>query len=210
MIFMENDFQLEQYSFIAISGRGTKVLVIGGGKAAKIKINSFLKRGFTVHCISKDFSSDIIIIKNKNFLLLNREYEDNIIDDYHLIVICTNDLNFNKRIMLKCNEKNKIYIDTTVPEESRGILCASRETKSLSFGIKIKAKNPKAAVFLADKTKQYLGKYDEYIDFISKVRNNIKDSEYKIEILEFICSEDYIFFYEKGYGEHILNLFYGG
>ncbi len=32
----------------------------------------------------------------------------------------------------------------------------------------------------------------------------------KDEIIDFICSDDFHFFFEKGYGNLILSMFYGG
>ncbi len=207
---MNNEEGLDRYAFISIKGENTKALVLGGGKAAVIKINTLLKRGFTVDCITREITENLMKIRDYKFSLLDYEFKEELVDKYHLIVICTNDEEFNKEIRNICNNKNRIYIDSTKPEESQGTICASGETKSTSFGIRVKHKNPKAAVFLCEKTEKYLESFDGFVNFITRIRNSIKPLKEKGEILQFLCSEDFMFFYEKGYGEEILDLFYGG
>ncbi len=174
--------------FISLNGMNTKVLILGGGKSALIKAKTLLNSRFVVH--------------------LDKTFTNELLEDYHLIVICTNDSKFNENIRNICNSKNKIFIDTTLPENSKAILCATGRSENIALGLRIKGKNPKASVFLCNKAKEYLQNFDNYIEFITHIRNNVTTLNNKSEILNFICSEDFLFFFNNGYHIEILQLFY--
>ena len=50
---------------------------------------------------------------------------------------------------------------------------------------------------------------DEFIEYTCSIRTMIKKVERKKEIMSFICSEDFYFFYNKGVQNIILEMFYG-
>ncbi len=196
--------------FISLNGMNTKVLILGGGNGALIKTKTLLDNGFIVHCIAKEFNGKFKELDNiyPNLELLYKSFTNELLDNYHLIIICTNDEKFNENIRSICNSKNKIFIDTTIPENSKAILCATRRSENIALGLRIKGKNPKASVFLCNKGKEYFKKFDNYIEFITHIRNNVTGLNNKNEILNFICSEDFFLFFNKGYPVQILELFY--
>jgi len=170
------------------------VLILGGGNGAFIKTTTLLKRGFIVHCISKEFTTKFkeLSFNYSNLVLLNETFNEELLDNYHLVVICTNDNIFNEKARAACNKKKKIFIDGTIPEESKAILCASRTTKNIALGIRINGKNPKSSVFLCNKGKKYYDKFDDYVEFTTIIRSNITKSDRKNEILDFINSDDFL------------------
>ncbi|WP_346935369.1 NAD(P)-dependent oxidoreductase [Clostridium sp.] len=196
--------------FISLNGMNTKVLILGGGKSALIKAKTLLYNGFMVHCISKEFTDEFKVLDGAytNLELLDKPFTNELLEDYHLIVICTNDDKFNENIRNICNSKNRIFIDTTLPENSRAVLCATGRSKNIALGLRVKGKNPKASVFLCNKGKEYFESFDNYIEFITHIRNNVTTLNNKNEILNFICSEDFLFFFNHGYHIEILKLFY--
>jgi precorrin-2 dehydrogenase / sirohydrochlorin ferrochelatase len=207
---MKLENKAEDFTFLSISPKKVKVLVIGGGKAGLIKAKSFLTKGFEVHCIAPNFHEEFSEFNYDTLRLMKEDFKDEILKRYHIIVICTNKEEVNTHIRRLCDEQCKIYIDATMPESSMATLCAMTSTEGVSVAVRIKDKSPKTARFLAKKIKQYLTQYDGYVSLATYIRNNINDFEKKSEILEFISSEDFLFFFEKQYGKEILNLFYGG
>lgn len=196
--------------FISLSGINTKILILGGGKGALTKTRTLLDSGFTVHCLSKEFDFKFKDLEQSylNLKLIYKPFTEELLDEYHLIVICTSDDKFNNSIRSICNSKNKIFIDTTRPEDSKAVLCATRKSKNIALGLRIKGKNPKASVFLCNKGKEYLKEFDNYVEFITHIRNSVTNLNNKNEILNFICSEDFLFFFNKNYHSEILELFY--
>ncbi len=196
--------------FISLNGINTKVLILGGGNGALIKARTLLENGFIVHCLSKQFTSKFkdLECSYPNLKLIYQPFTYELIDEYHLIVICTNDDRFNNSIRSMCNSKNKIFIDTTKPEDSKAILCATRKSKNIALGLRIKGKNPKASVFLCNKGREYLKEFDNYVEFITHIRNRVTNLNNKNEILNFVCSEDFLFFFNKNCHGEVLELFY--
>ncbi len=196
--------------FFSLAGEETKVLILGGGKAAYIKCSTLALNKFQVHCLAPSFSRDIkeLATRYENLKIITDKFQEDMLDNYHLIVICTSDNEFNSSIRDLCRKKNKIFIDTTKPNKSQGMICATRKSKNIAIGIKIKESNPKASVFLCNKGKEYLNKLDDYIEYSTILRNSIKDKELKKSVLNFICSDDFIFIFNKNKAYEVLLMFY--
>lgn len=194
---------------LSLMSQKINVLIVGGGNAAFIKARTFVKKGSKVTVISKEFNSKFKDLEQYgNLKLIKSEYEKKYIDCNHIIVIATDSENINSKIRLQCIENYKLYIDCTLPEEGTCITPCQRNTEHIFLGINTLNKNPKASVYLADKAEKYLNKYDEFVAFTSNVRNNIKDKNVKKDIVNFMCSDDFFFFYEKGKAEIVLKIFY--
>lgn len=200
----------EDFTFLCLNSKKVKVLVVGGGTAALVKVKSLLKKGFLLECISPEFKEEFCDINSKNLKLINGEFQDGFIEHYHVIVICTNNEILNQQIRELCDKKCKIYIDSTMPEESVATLCAMESTREVAIGVRLKGKSPKTSQLLVRKIKEYVTTYDDYLSFVTKLRGNIKHNPNRLEILEFVSSEDFLFFFQRSYGEEIFNLFYGG
>lgn len=197
------------YTMISLISPKVNVLIVGGGRAALIKAKTFIERGCSVSVVSKEFLLEFEKLKSySNLRLINEEYKKNYINDRHIVVIATNCEAINKKIRKDCDELSKLYIDCTDPKEGLCVMACQRSTKSTSFGININDVSPKTSVFLANKIKNKLEGYDDFITFTALVRNNAKELKNKNEIMEFICSDNFLFFYEKGLGELILKMFY--
>jgi len=80
----------------------------------------------------------------------------------------------------------------------------------VSIGLRTTNKSPKTAQFLVKKVRNYLINYDDYVYFATSIRNRINNFPQKNQLLNFISSEDFLFFFKKSYGEAVLKLFYGG
>jgi precorrin-2 dehydrogenase/sirohydrochlorin ferrochelatase len=194
---------------LSLVSKKINVLIVGGGRAALIKAKTFVKRGCQVEVVSKEFLEEFKKLGGYNNLkLIYGEYNNNYIIDKHIIIIATNCETINEVIRNNCNELYKLYIDCTEPKNGLCITPCNRETKNILFGVHTAKGNPKISVFLADKVKQELDKYDGLAEFTSNIRNKIKNCKRKQEILSFICSEDFYFFYSMGKEKIVLQLFY--
>lgn len=57
--------------------------------------------------------------------------------------------------------------------------------------------------------RSYLSNYDDLVDYLGSLRKALKGNEKLKEIMAFTSSEDFNFFFKKGYGDIIIKLFYG-
>lgn len=197
------------YTMLSLVSEKISVLIVGGGRAALIKARTFAKNGCRVWVISKKFLPEFYQLSiSSNLKLVNEEYSKKHVIDKHLIIIATNNEDTNEEIRNHCDELYKLYIDCSIPKKGLCITSCQRSTKSTTFGINTKDFSPKTSVFLANRIKNKLEKYDDFIAFTAFIRNNIKDLANKNEIMDFICSEDFLFFYDKGMEKSILKMFY--
>lgn len=201
----------DELSFISVKSNKLKVIIIGGGKAGFIKAKSFLNKGAFVKVISQEFCSEFKSLLEYERLSLSSEiYSESLINQCHIVVIATSDKNLNDTIRNHCEKTYKIYIDTTEVDKSLCITPTMGESKNIVFALHTKGKSPKTSVFVRDIMSENLMKYDDYVEFSLKVRNSIDDMKKKIEVMNFISTKDFLYFFNKGYGEKILKLFYGG
>lgn len=197
------------YTVLSLISPKINVLIVGGGKAALTKVKTFVKNGCRVSVLSKEHTAEFNeLINHENLELIKGEYKQDYILNKHMVIIATNSENTNERIREDCNRLYKLYIDCSKPKEGLCVTACQRSTKSTTFGINIRDFSPKTSVFLADKIKKELEMCDDFIEFTAFVRNNIKQLENKNEIMDFICSDDFMFFYEKNMNSIVLKMFY--
>lgn len=194
------------YSSIAFLSKKLRVGIIGAGKGGLIKAKHFLKQNSQVFILTKDKISQEGIEKAT---IINKEYDRNFILDKHIIIIAVKDETLRNKIKEQCEEIYKIYIDASNFKEGMGVLPVQRESENLVFTLNTKGGNPKASVFISNKIKEELKKYDDFLEFTTIVRNELKENnKLKDEVLNFIFNDDFIFFFNKGKGNIILKMFY--
>lgn len=208
-IELENHFDF--YSMISLNSSKIDIIIIGGGRAGYIKAKGLVENGCRVFVVSKSFTSSFKEIDGKNNLHLIEDcYKKDYIIHKHLIIIATNDEKVNESIRKDCDSLYKIYIDVTCPKESLAIMPCQRETKEMIIALQNKKANPKTTTFLAEKIKIEIEKYGDYLAFSSELRRKLKGKNEKIEIMNFISNDDFVYFFKKNRGDVILNMFYGG
>lgn len=192
--------------FLSLQGEGTRILVLGGGDSAFIKIKTLINHNFTVDCMSQEFSSKLIDLSkvSKKLALKSFDFKEELIENYHLVVLCTNDEGFNTYVRSLCRDKMKLYVDTTRPEESQGILCATRSSKNVALGVRIRDKNPTAAVYLCSKGVKLYEELDDYVEYITTIRNKIQDRVLRKKVGSYLCSDEFLKIYKSGAYKEIL------
>lgn len=197
-------------SFISLISSKIKLLIIGGGNAALIKTENFVKRGCFLTIVSKEFIKGFEKFHDfPQVKLIKSEYTKEYIYHSHLVIIATNNMKLNKNIRRDCDEINKLYMDCGSPEEGLYIVPYQRDSAAFSVSLKFKGKSPKTSKYIGDKTCDFLGNYDEFANYTINIRSKIKSSLRK-EVMNFICSDDFYFFYNKGKENLVLQLFYKG
>lgn len=199
------------YTYILLMSKKLKVGIIGGGRAAVIKAKSFVDKGCYVEVISKSFNENLINIQDKNLKLVYGDYKKEFIKDKHIIVIAINDDKLIERIEKHCNDETKIYVNATNFKKGIAIIPVQRESKSLNIAISTKMGNPKGSLLVAKEALNILKRYDDFIEYSSKIRNNAKKiEEYKKDIIDFVCTEDFKYIYNKKKDKLVLKMFFDG
>ncbi len=207
-----------EYTCISLISHKTKVVIIGGGKAGLIKCISFIKKGCNVTVVSNEFIDDFKILReeisreniNTNLQLIKDYYSCKYILDKHIVIIAVDDKRLINLISKDCENNFKLYLNCENFKEGNFVKPLQRESQNIIFSLHARGGSPKTSQFLADNIIEKLKDYDSLVNYIVQLRDKIKGTSYKNEILAFISSDDFKFFYEKGVHEKVLKMFYGG
>lgn len=199
-----------ELNFIFLSFISSKLNVglVGGGKGGLIKARTFITKGCNLWVLSREFIEEFHELEALGAKLIKRDYYEDFIKDKHIIIIAIDDFKLKEKIKQKCETECKLFIDSTDFKSGMGVVPAQRETESVSFSVHTKEGNPKASMLLLNKIEEELIGYDKFIKVINPMRNRAKFLNKKLEIISFITTEDFKFFYEKGYMREVLLLFF--
>lgn len=202
-IFKENI----DYTYLTLVSKKTNVGVIGGGKVGYIKAKNFLAKNCNVEVLSLDFIKEFKELEN--IKLIKNSYYKDFINNKHIVIIATNNKELNEKIKKDCDKAYKIYIYVEDYLESMAIAPVQRSLNNISFAVNTNYGNPKGSLMLAEKVIEALKEYDEFIGFSSLVRKSAKAiTENKNDIINFVCSEDFKYIYEKKKDKLVLEMFF--
>ena len=207
----EEDIHREELERIYLSFFSDKLRVgiIGGGKAAAIKIRTLLKKNIYVEALAKEFSEEILSVSDEKLILIRSDYNEEFIKDKHLIIIAINDNKLLGEIKNQCERNYKLYINCSDFRDGMGVMPVQRSLNNISFGLSTNSGNPKGALLASNLAIESLKDIDSFLGFIGILRNNAKKLTYhKSYIIEFINSDDFKFFWDKGKDKIVLNLFF--
>jgi len=197
-----------EYTYLSIMSNKFNVGVIGGGKVGYIKSKNFLLKKCNVEVLSLNFIDDFKHIKN--IKLIKKGYYKEFIKDKHLVIIATDNKDLNLRIKKDCEEAYKIYIFAEDYLNSMAISPVQRNLNNISFAVNTNYGNPKGSLMVAEKTIETLKKYDDFIGYSSLIRKSAKNiEEHKKQIIDFVCSEDFKYIYEKKKDKIVIEMFFG-
>ena len=196
------------YTYLSLISKKTNVGIIGGGKVGYIKAKNFLTKNCKVEVLSLDFIKDFEELNN--IKLIKKNYYKDFIKNKHIIVIATNNSTLNQEIKKDCEEAYKIYIYVEDYIESMAIAPVQRNLNNISFAVNTNHGNPKGALMIAKKVEEILQEYDDFIGYSSLIRKSAKTiNEGKSDIINFVCSEDFKYIYEKKKDKIVLEMFFG-
>lgn len=209
--FLENKSDL---AIITLLSNKINVGIVGGGRAGIIKGKTLAERGCNVTILSKEFKIEFkekfFELENLGVELIKGTFNDEFLTDKHLVVLALpNEEKDRKEDAINyCLRHAKLFIDCSSYELGNVMLPAQGETREITFGISTKGGNPKVAVKLREKIRKDLEQYDEFLKFVRPWRKYIKNlHRNKSDLLEFISTEDFLFMWEKGQGNNIIEMF---
>lgn len=198
-----------EIDFFGLSiSKNASILIIGGGKAALIKAKSLTAKGISVTVIGEKIENDLKTLKG--ITIIKKSYYKDIINKYHIIIIAIDDHEVRREIINHCNEVFKIYIDCTDYKNGLAVMQSQGELKNIMYSVNTKVAVPKLSRLLLQKIKETLLEYDDFVLCVSKIRKEAKnlDNESKKIIIDFICSNDFKFFFDKGKEKLIIKMFF--
>ena len=197
------------YTMISLISNKVNILIVGGGEAAFIKCRSFSKKGCNVTVVSKEFCPEFLEVEGMcNVKLIKDEYNDGYVDNNHIVIIATNSKETNEIIKKYCDNICKLYVHCEDYKQGLFVTPVQKDTYNMKFALHTKYSSPKTALFMAKIMEDKLCQYTEFISYTFSIRNKVIKKNVKKEIMNFVCSEDFYFFYTKGFHDTILEMFY--
>lgn len=185
-----------------------RVKVIGGGKAAFIKVKGLIEKGCYVHILSKEFSKEILEINSERLKIEKGTYYKKFIKNCHLVIIAINDETLLNNICRDCEEEYKLYLNATDYKDGMVSIPYSRCYENLSFSISSKLGSPRVTRAIGKEVECIIEKNDAYSIKIAKIREQAKKYESKDEIIRVIsCDEFKKAFLEKREYQYLINAF---
>ena len=203
---------LLDYSFISLIAKNISVVIIGGGRAGYIKTRSFFSKGFNVSVVSKDFDDKFKKL-NRQIELIKDGYKIKYILDKHLVIVATDNEDVNRAIKIDYEKHYKMYLNSSNFKEGKFLTPVEQKSKNIKIGIHTSLGSPKTSLYLGEKIKQTIDKYDGFVEYIGILRNDVlsksKDRSLNLEIMNFVNSDDFYFYYKLNKHKLILKLFWG-
>lgn len=200
---------------IALNSGDLKVLIVGGGRAAFIKANTFIQSGATVTVLARELSDKFVAFNGSDkFNYVHGEYNSGMISAYHLVVGAVDDEKLLALIKSHCDTLYKLFLNCSDGAEGSFTMSTQGNTEGFRFSVNSIGGNPKLSAFMLEKVKELLFKYDDFAVFAGKIRNQLKaDGKNRNElraILDFICTDEFYGAFQAGIAEEALKSHFEG
>jgi len=166
-----------RYYPVGIDTKDKKILVVGGGRAAYLKIKQLVYTLACVTVISKQFCEEVIELKklfSKNLILKTKVIEINNIDietEYNLVFICTESQALNFEIYKYFSDRNVLSMMSNNRENSDFITMATMEKENTTVSVSTEGRSPTASkLMLSEIEKNLNDEFMEKINLLCEIR----------------------------------------
>ena len=144
----------EDFFPIFINIIGKRCLVVGGGDIAFRKIKTLSKYGALIDVVSKEIKVEAIKELVQNIYI--REFQQDDLDGYFLIVAATDNIELNEKIYEKAEAENILANNISSGTKCNTRFAAVLEKEEFVVAVSGKGKNPNLAVKIRDKLSDLL------------------------------------------------------
>lgn len=142
---------------------GKKILVVGGGTAAKYKVRSLAEAGADLTVIAPSFCPEVEEYSDR-VALLKKAYKAGEAMGFDIVVVATDDKRVNERVMYDAGKGGALICSAIEPEKGDFIFPAIIRRKDYSVAVSTDGKDPHAAKQLKKKIEENLA--DELADMV--------------------------------------------
>ena len=186
-----------RYYPISIDTRDKKVLVIGGGRGAYLKVRGLLKSEFLIYCLSTEFTESLqkLAEENKDRIFLKEMEidEDFRFFAYDYLILATDDVTLNHRLAKRAKLSSVPVLFLSKSDESDFHLLANTYKGPLT--VSIQTSNPSLSRFIKrDVEKMVDGYSEEKMKIMNDVRRRLVEekSSYISELMEELWEKEEI------------------
>jgi precorrin-2 dehydrogenase/sirohydrochlorin ferrochelatase len=166
-----------------------ETLLVGAGNVGLEKLSFLLKSSprARVTVVSKEFLEEISAIaeENPNITLVKRAYEESYLNEKHLVIAATDDVEVNKKVYHDAKKRYLLVNVADTPEYCDFYLGGIVTKGNIKIAISTNGKSPTTAKRLRQLFEEIIPEdINEMVENINKYRDTLKgDFEYKVEAL---------------------------
>lgn len=163
------------YYPILVDLQGKDVLVVGGGAVARRKIDILLKNGARVHVIARELHPALdTYVKEGRIEKLGKEFEDNALDAYFLVIAATDDRRLNHEIGTKAKAKGLLVNAVDQPSDCNFIVPSVLRRGDLLVAVSTSGKSPALAKKVRENLEGLFGdEYGHLLALMGSVRREV-------------------------------------
>lgn len=192
-----------RYFPLMVDTQDKKVFIVGGGKAAVIKIQGLIDSSFLFYCLSTAFCDDLIALADtypeRIFLKEKKVDGDFRFFAYDYFIVATDDEALNAALLRRAKAASVPVLSTSDPETSDFHMASVLRRGPLA--VSISADNPTVSKYVKADMEEFLSNYDEEKLFeMNRIRKLLveRKSTHISEIMEELWNDEKI---SKNYGE---------
>ncbi len=145
--------------------------IIGGGKVAERKIFNLLKYNAKLKVISKNFTENILNIKN-NVQIIKANYNKKYLTGSFMVFICTNNKSLNLEIYKHAKEINALVNSATHPELCDFTIPSVLKRGDLKITVSTNGISPALARSIKKELENHFGnEYSVLLEIMRKIRD---------------------------------------
>jgi len=166
-----------------------ETLLVGAGNVGLEKLSFLLKSSprARVTVVSKEFLEEISAIadENPNITLVKRPYDESYLNEKHLVIAATDDVEVNKKVYHDAKKRYLLVNVADTPEYCDFYLGGIVTKGNIKIAISTNGKSPTTAKRLRQLFEEVIPEdINEMVENINKYRDTLKgDFEYKVEAL---------------------------
>ncbi|MEM0138154.1 MAG: bifunctional precorrin-2 dehydrogenase/sirohydrochlorin ferrochelatase [Thermoplasmatales archaeon] len=164
---------------IMLNTAGRKLLIIGGGKAAALKLKYLVSRFDKITVISDTFN-DIAPTGNVEMIKLHIADTDilnEFVDSDTIVIIASDDDELNARIREYCEKKGILY-NSVDRKDSPFIFPAVLYSNNVVVSVSTEGRSPSLSRFLKKKIAQTVEQYSSALPVVEKLRSDMRNMEH--------------------------------
>ncbi|MBI5207749.1 MAG: bifunctional precorrin-2 dehydrogenase/sirohydrochlorin ferrochelatase [Candidatus Firestonebacteria bacterium] len=161
-----------KYFPIFINSDNIRCLVVGGGKIAERKIMTLLAYGVKIIVVSPIVTNSIKKNSLKNKIeLKERKFRRTDLKNIKVLILATSDIKLNEKISKEAEKYNILVNAITDGEKGNFIFPSVVDRGALKIAVSTSGLCPALSLKIRERLdKQFCRNYEEYLNFISKIR----------------------------------------
>lgn len=144
---------MKQFAPLLINLYDRNVLIVGGGKAALLKIKGISRFTSRITILSPDILDEL---EKYPFIFCKQEYKEGAVDNFFIVYACTDNTVLNQMIGQECERKNILYSICDNPEISSFVSPAIYKNDGITISVGTNGRSPKQAIYIRNQIQKLI------------------------------------------------------